>query len=420
MVKKTSETWLAADRAHCWHPFTDQSLWTAPDHEPLVIERGEGVWLYDSEGRKYLDANSSIWTNIHGHAHPEINAAITAQLELIAHSSYLGFANPRASELAQKLCGLFPENVLPRCFFSDDGSTALEVALKMATQFFQQNGEPQRTKVIAFENAYHGDTLGAASIGGVGRFHHGLRGYESEKLRSFSELEDMDEKKIAAIVIEPKIQGVNEIRLWPEGFLRELRSWCDAQGVLLIFDEVMTGFGRTGKMFASQHEEAWPDFLCLAKGLSGGYLALAATLTTERIYEGFLGPGKTFYYGHSFTGNQLGCAAALASLALFERPGFWTELDEKIALFHKKLHELEKLPEVFSVRQCGLVAGVEFRQSDGGFFKNRGARGLAVCAELRERGILTRPILDTVVLMPPLSITLAELDWLLESFAEVC
>lgn len=420
MAKKKTEDWLAADRAHCWHPFTDQALWTAPDHEPLVIERGEGVWLYDSEGRKYLDANSSIWTTIHGHAHPEINAAIIAQLGRVAHSSYLGFANPVASELAERLCGLFPKNVLPRCFFSDDGSTALEVALKMATQYFSQNGEPERTRIVAFENSYHGDTLGAASVGGVGRFQHGLRGYESHKIGSLKDLGSLDSGKIAAVVIEPKIQGVNEMRMWPDGMLRALRAWCDAEGVLLVYDEVMTGFGRTGKMFACQHEKAFPDFLCLAKGLSGGYLPLAATLTKERIYEGFLGPGKTFFYGHSFTGNQLGCAAALASLDLFERAGFWSELAEKIAFFDEKLRELEKLPEVFSVRQCGLVAGVEFRHESGEFFSDRGVRGRLICEKLRQRGILTRPILDTVVLMPPLSITLDELRCLLEEFGEVC
>lgn len=419
-MKKTTETWLAADRAHCWHPFTDQSLWAAPAHEPLVLERGEGVWLYDSEGRKYLDANSSIWTTIHGHAHPEINAAIAAQLGRVAHTSYLGFANPLASELAEKLCGFFPKKVLPRCFFSDDGSTALEVALKMATQFFHQNGEPARAQIVAFEQSYHGDTLGAASIGGVGRFQKGVRGYETQQVSAVAELDSLDANEIAAVVIEPKIQGVNEMRVWPEGMLRDLRVWCDAKGVLLVYDEVMTGFGRTGKMFACQHEEAFPDFLCLAKGLSGGYLPLAATLTTERLYEGFLGPKKTFYYGHSFTGNQLGCAAALASLALFERDGFWTELEEKIALFEAKLHKLERLSEVFAVRQLGLVAGVEFRQKNGEHFPDRGARGKMICEKLKQRKILTRPILDTVVLMPPLSITLDELRWLLQEFEEVC
>ena len=409
--------WIELDRAHGWHPFTDQAEWEGG--EPLVIERGEGVWLFDSEGGRYLDGNSSIWTNLHGHAHPRINEAMEVQMGKISHSSYLGFANPRASELAGRLCGFFPEGILERCFFSDDGSTALEVALRMALQYFGQNGEGERREVVAFREAYHGDTLGAASVGGVGRIsHRGGSGYPVRRVGAVEDLEGFEEpERVAAVVVEPVVQGVNEIRIWPEGMLRKLRDWCDENGVFLIFDEVMTGFGRTGQMFGCQHERVWPDFLCLAKGLSGGYLPLAATLTTGRVYEGFKGAGRGFSYGHSFTGNQLGCAAALASLDVFVEERVMEGLGRKVEVFREVLEEVKSSdPEVYEVRQVGLVAGIEYRRTDGEFFAQRGAKGREICARLRERGVLTRPILDTVVLMPPLAISEEELRWLGEVF----
>lgn len=255
-MRDDTRQWISADQAHCWHPFTCQAEWCARGHEPQVITRGEGSWLWDSEGRKYLDGNSSIWTNIHGHAHPVINAAICEQLEKIAHSSFLGFTHPLAVELAGRLCGLFPEDTLERVFFSDDGSTAVECALKMALQYRQQRGEPKRTGFIAFTNGYHGDTLGAASLGSVGRFSERIRGmgFPVQHVSSLDDLHSLPTEKIAAVVIEPLIQGVNEMRPWPGGMLTELRAWCDLNGVHLILDEVMTGFGRTGRMFACQHE----------------------------------------------------------------------------------------------------------------------------------------------------------------------
>ena len=402
-MRDDTRRWIEADKAHCWHPFTPQQAWA--DSEPLVLVRGEGAWLWDSEGRKYLDGNSSIWTNIHGHRHPALNAAITRQLDEVAHTSYLGFANPRASELAERLCGFFPDGTLERAFFSDDGSTAIECAMKMAIQYRQQTGEPGRTAFIAFDQAYHGDTMGAASLGGVSRFHdrfrrHGVPVTFVSGMEALRHLPVEAVKGAAAVVIEPLIQGVNEMRPWPAGMLRELRGWCDAHDVHLMLDEVMTGFGRTGEMFACHHEEVIPDFLCLAKGLTGGYLPMAATLTTAAVYDAFLGgDDRAFYYGHSYTANPLGCAVALASLGVFEEEKTLKRLQPKIALMTELLAELKAtVPRVRAVRQCGYVAGIEM---------DRG--GAQVCLAAREHGLLTRPIRDTIVLMPPLCTTEDEL-----------
>jgi adenosylmethionine-8-amino-7-oxononanoate aminotransferase len=422
-MRNDTRDWLAADFAHCWHPFTDQAAW--PEADPLVLVGGEGVYLVDSEGRRYLDGNSSIWTNIHGHRHPVLNAAVEAQLGQVAHTSYLGYANPRASELAERLTGVFPDGTLERVFFSDDGSTAVEVALKMAIQYRQQTGEPQRTGFVAFADGYHGDTMGAASLGGVSRFFDRFRkfGFPVTHVDSMAALRALPEeevKKIAAVVIEPLVQGVNEMSLWPEGMLRELREWCDGTGVHLVLDEVMTGFGRTGSLFACQQEEAVPDFLCLAKGLTGGYLPLAATLTQEGVYEAFLGgPDDVFYYGHSYTANQLGAAVALASLDLLEADGFLSEVRGKGERMGRALAALQAAhPQVHEVRRCGLIAGIELRASGGGHFADRGRAGAAACAKAREFGLLTRPIRDTVVLMPPLAASEKEIDLMVKALDE--
>ena len=269
-MKDRVNKWILADHAHCWHPFTDQESWES--NVPVVICRGKGSWLFDVEGKRYLDANSSIWTNIHGHSHPVIVEAIQDQATKLCHSSYLGLANDKASELAEKLYSFFPDS-LERCFFSDDGSTALEVAFKMSLQWRQQNGQKERTGIIAFENAYHGDTLGASSVGGVSRFikgygETGLNVYRIGSLEDLQKLPEVVVETASALVIEPLIQGVNQMRLWPKGMLADLRAWTTQYGIHLILDEVMTGFGRTGKMFACQNEEVIPDFLCLAKGLT--------------------------------------------------------------------------------------------------------------------------------------------------------
>ena len=411
--------WIEADQAHCWHPFTRQAEWCGEGHEPLMLVRGRGSWLWDSEGRRYLDGNSSIWTNIHGHAHPTINAAIRSQLENVAHTSFLGFSHPLAAELARRLCGFFPEDTLERVFFSDDGSTAIECAVKMAIQYRLQTGEPSRNRFITFANGYHGDTLGAASLGGVSRFcqHLGGMGFPVRQVFSTHELFSLPSEDIAGIVIEPLIQGVNEMRMWPAGMLVELRNWCDAQGVHLILDEVMTGFGRTGSLFACQREKVVPDFLCLAKGLTGGYLPLAATLTTGKIYDAFLGGAeRAFHYGHSYTANPLGCAAALASLDLFESEKTLDHLPGKIAHLATSLGSLKsRHPIIHEIRQCGFIAGIELRRPDGGKFPPGERFGEAVCLAARAHGLLTRPILDTVVLMPPLSTSIEEIDFALSA-----
>lgn len=406
------------DKARLWHPFTPMQDWCAEDHHPLVLVRGEGAMLEDSEGRRYLDGNSSIWTNIHGHNHPAINRAIREQLERVAHVSFLGTTNAPAIELAARLTGFFPENTQSRVFLSDDGSTAIEAAMKMALQFWQLHGKPERTRFVAFDHAYHGDTLGAASIGGIGTFQKRIAGHEFPVTR-ISTPKDLDavpgfyDGDVAAVVIEPLIQGAAGMRVWPAGMLRELRKKCDEAGVFLILDEVMTGFGRTGKLFACQHEEVVPDFLCLAKGLTGGYLPLAATLTTERVFEAFLGSyeeQKTFYYGHSYSGNPLGCAAALASLEVFETEKTLETLQPKIELLRALLADLSKNPFVYEVRQCGFIAGIELRQPDGTPFDWTKRIGMHVCLAARAHGLLTRPILDTVVFMPPLCTSEAQLE----------
>ena len=416
-MRDDTRRWILADQAHCWHPFTRQGEWCAPAHEPLVITHGMGSWLWDSEGRRYLDGNSSIWTNLHGHAHPVISAAICTQLEKAAHVSFLGFTHPAAADLARRLCAFFPDHTLERVFFSDDGSTAVECALKMAVQYRLQTGAAERNRFIAFANGYHGDTLGAASLGGVGRFFERFQGtgYPVHRVGSLDGLRSLPGELLsstAAVVIEPLIQGVNEMRLWPAGMLADLRAWCDATGIHLILDEVMTGFGRTGRMFACQHENVIPDFLCLAKGLTGGYLPMAATLTTGEIYEAFLGaPERAFYYGHSYTANALGCAAAMASLDVFEQEQTLTHLAAKIVHLHTGLATLQAAhPIIHEVRQCGFIAGIELRQPDGRRFPTARRVGEAISLAARGHGLLTRPVLDTLVLMPPLSTTTAELD----------
>jgi len=382
------------DRAHSWHPFTPMSDWC--EHHPLVIVAGEGPWLIDSEGRRYLDGNSSIWTNIHGHRHPKIDAAIIAQLGKIAHCSFLGATHPLAAELGARLCAFFPEETLTRCFFSDDGSTAIEAALKMSAQYWEMTGHPLRNRFVSFRSAYHGDTRGAASLGDIPLFRGGLSGldFPAARVGSLEELERLPCNDVAAVVIEPILQGVAGMRLWPQGMLAKLRTWTADKGIHLILDEVMTGFGRTGKMFACEHEDVLPDFLCLAKGLTGGYLPLAATLTTEKVFEAFGGAAnRAFYYGHSYTANPLGCAAALASLNLFAEEKTLEQLAPKIDFLRQKLAELRKNnPNVGEIRQCGFVAGIDVPAAWGG----------KVCPAARSHGLLTRPIRDTVVLMLPL------------------
>jgi len=417
MIPSTDE-WIALDKSRVWHPFTQMQEWCAPDSRPLVLERGKGAHLYDTDGNRYLDGNSSIWTNIHGHAHPAINAAIRDQLERVAHVSFLGTSNPSAVELADRLVKLWPEGTLTRVVYSDDGSTAIEAALKMAVQFWQQSGRPEKTRFAAFDGAYHGDTAGASSLGAIGAFHDRFSGlhFPVTRVATVDDLRALPAATVdslAGVVIEPLIQGVARMRLWPSGMLRELRRWCDAHGVFLILDEVMTGFGRTGKMFACQHEDVIPDFIALAKGLTGGYLPLAATLTSERVFDGFLGDYeelKTFFYGHSYCGNPLGCAAALASLDLFDSERTLESLPTKIDTLRQQLEAIRELPTVAATRQCGLIGAIDLCAPGGTELEWTQRTGTRVCEAARSHGLLTRSILDTVTFMPPLCTTSEEIE----------
>ena len=484
------------DHAHVWHPFTQMRDWLA--REPIVITSGRGAVLRDVHGREYLDANSSIWTNLHGHQHPKINAAIRHQLKKISHSSALGFANEPASVLAAKLVGeankiydlrftIYDSNAktarksqianrnLGKVFFSDDGSTALEVALKLAYQFTKRTRGPKtRPRFLSLDGAYHGDTAGAVSLGHIDQFHQAYAGllFKTDKVmspycyrcpfnRAKPERADAREYRkcnwecvgrveqkfstqkkrgnpYAAFVFEPLIQGAAGMIPQPVNWLKQVTDIARGHGALLIADEVMTGFGRTGTaggqvgkwesgkrspahfptcppapIFACHHEGVQPDFLCLAKGLTGGYLPMAATLTTQKVFDAFLGEYhefKTFFHGHSFTGNQLGAAAALASLDLLATQ---TSQRARVALaktLYEELQSLWSLPNVGDIRQVGLVAGIElvkdWRTREP--FAQRERAGIRVCEAMARRGVLTRPIGNVIALMPPYCTTRAQ------------
>ena len=418
MTEWDTERLVASDKKLVWHPFTNMSEWCAPEHEPLVLVSGKGAIVRDSRGREYIDGNSSIWTNIHGHNHPHINEKIRQQLDRVAHTSFLGFTNPAAIELAEAVVGLFPKNTLTRVFYSDDGSTGVEVALRMTDQSWRLRNS-RRNQFIAFQHGYHGDTAGAASLGAAAMFQVGPSRWNFPALQvpTISALEKLSASEVAktaAVVIEPLIQGAAGMRLWPAGTLRAVREWCDRTGTLLIIDEVLTGFGRTGRMFAIEHENVIPDIQVLGKGLTGGYLPLAITLTTEEIFSQFDGPiadGKALAYGHSYTANALGCAAAIASLEVFERDQVLEALQPKIEQMRQELGRVGELPAVSEVRQCGFVAGIEMRQSSSNA-KNVAAE---VCHVARRHGLLTRPLRNVIVLMPPLCISSSELSTAIEA-----
>ncbi|MEX2581033.1 MAG: adenosylmethionine--8-amino-7-oxononanoate transaminase [Verrucomicrobiales bacterium] len=403
------------DKAHLWHPFTQMRDWCASDDDPLVIASGRGAVLTDVDGKDYIDGNSSIWTNLHGHRHPTIDASIREQLDRIAHCSALGFSNEPAVRLAEQLVGLFPADTLTRVFFSDDGSTAVECACKMAVQYRQLKGEDRRTEFVTFDGAYHGDTVGAASLGGIGTFHDRFAslGYPVTRVAEPGALRGLDEERssrVNAVVLEPLVQGAAGMKTWPSGMLREVREWCDRHGAFLILDEVMTGFGRTGRMFACEHEGVAPDFICLAKGLTGGYMPLAATLTTERVFEAFLGRYeelKTFFYGHSYCANPLGCAAALGSLQVFAEESVLESLPEKIEIFSEAVRGASSSsPHIGDVRQTGLIAGLDVVDAETGkAFDWRLETGARICKRARRYGLLTRPVRDTLTLLPPLCVS---------------
>jgi adenosylmethionine-8-amino-7-oxononanoate aminotransferase len=414
---------VGLDHRHLWHPFTQQRGWEA--EAPVVVDRAEGTTLYDVDGNAYIDGVASLWCNVHGHRHHLIDAAVRHQLEAVAHSTMLGLTHRPAIELARRLVEIAPAGGpgaprLSRVFLSDNGSTAAEVALKMAFQWWQGRGETGRTGFVCLRDAYHGDTLGSVSVGGIDLFHSLYRPllFDAWQARPgdaahLDALLTEHGSRVAAVIVEPLVQGAAGMLVHPEGYLRAVRELCDRHGTLLICDEVATGFGRTGRMFACEHEGVVPDLLCLAKGLTGGYLPLAATLTTERIYEGFLGDpaeDRTFFHGHTYTGNPLACAAALACLDVFEQERTIDRLQVKMDLLGRWLGRyVEPLGAVREVRRRGFMVGIEL---SGGSPDER--LGHRVTLAARRRGVIVRPLGDVVVLMPPLSIGEPDLRRLVE------
>ncbi|MBT4092689.1 MAG: adenosylmethionine--8-amino-7-oxononanoate transaminase [Nitrospinaceae bacterium] len=430
-----------SDHRHLWHPFTPMDEWERED-PPLIIERGEGAYLIDVEGKRYLDGVSSLWVNIHGHRRAEIDEAIRHQLDRIAHSTMLGMGQDSAIELAEKLAAIPPPG-LSRVFYSDSGSTAVEVALKIAFQYQKQKtpARPEKSKFIALNRAYHGDTVGSVSVGGIELFHDIFRPLLFETLRAEAPYcyrcprgavdspcpvctgDDIEQlitehaDEVAAVIVEPMIQGAAGIIPQPKGFLRRVREACTRSGVLLIADEVATGFGRTGRMFASEHENVAPDILCLAKGITGGYLPLAATLTTEEIFDAFRGApaeGRTFFHGHSYTGNPLACAAALANLSIFENEKTLDTLAPKIIRLWKELELLRQIPAVGDVRGLGFMAGIELvadRETKSPY-PPEARMGRQVILAARRRGLAIRPLGDVLVLMPPYCVSEDEIAWM--------
>lgn len=456
---KRLEEW---DKKYIWHPFTQMKEWFSESN--LIIEKGKGSYLYDIHGKRYLDGVSSLWVTVHGHRKREIDNAIKEQLGKVAHSTLLGLSNVPAVELSKRLVGLMQWPVvsgqrsvvnkktssfiphpssLSKVFYSDSGSTSVEIALKIAFQYWQNKGVKDKTRFLTFKNAYHGDTIGSVSLGGMELFHdiyrpllfktiqvnspycyrcHLGKEYPSCKVACIKEVEDTLKKKhneVAALVIEPLVQGAAGMLVQPTGFLKELRLLCDKYKILMIADEVATGFGRTGKMFACEHEGVVPDILCIAKGITGGYLPLAATLTTGEIHDAFLAEYnefKTFFHGHTYTGNPLACAAAIANLNLFESEETLEKLQPKISLLEEGLEKFNKLSHVGDIRQKGFMVGIEM-------VKEKETRepypvelrmGHRVILEARKRGAILRPLGNVIVLMPPFCIKEVELKRLLK------
>jgi lysine---8-amino-7-oxononanoate aminotransferase len=433
---------IEKSKKYLWLPFTQMKDY---DENPLIIESGEGIKVKDIHGKEYYDAFSSVWLNVHGHRKKELNDAIKKQLDQIAHSTLLGMTNVPATELAEKLVEISPKS-LTRVFYSDSGAEAMEIALKMAYQYWQNIGKTKKQKFIAIKNGYHGDTIGAVSVGAIDLFHqvYGPLMFESYKIpvpyvyrhpsenaeicrdECLHELEQLLKEKheeIAALSIESMMQGAGGMILMPEGYLSGVRELCTKYDVLMIVDEVATGFGRTGKMFACEHEGVEPDLMAAGKGITGGYLPVAVTFTTEKIYEAFYDDFqkfKTFFHGHSYTGNQLGCAVALENLRLFERDDLVNQVAEKSEYVKELLEELKELPHVGDIRQLGFMCGIELvlnKDTKEPFpFEQR--VGYKTSLKMRELGLLTRPMGDVLVFMPPLVSTKEELKEMLKIYKQ--
>ena len=423
------------DKQYVWHPFTPMAQWIAG--EQIVIERGEGFELIDTLGRRWIDGFGSLWCNLHGHAVPQIDQAVREQLDKVAHSTLLGFGSVASIELARRLVEIMPPAMrgLKKVFYSDSGATAVEVALKMAYQFYQNRGQSQRRRFVAFRDGYHGDTIGSVSLGGVDAFHQlfrpllfeatfvdspnpyhhplGQRGGQAV-LAQLDEVLSANPGEYCGVFIEPLMQGAGGMLTQPPGFLRALRELTRRHDVLLICDEVATGFCRTGKLFACEHEDVCPDLLCLGKGLTGGYIPVAATMATQEIFDAFLGEAgqeRTFYHGHTFTGNALGCAAACASIGLIFESHLPEALPAKVKLMAEYLAKLAEHPHVGDIRQCGMMAGIELVQSrPRTFFDKTQHIGRAVCDYAARFGLIVRPLDDIIVLMPAPAMDLPTLE----------
>jgi adenosylmethionine-8-amino-7-oxononanoate aminotransferase len=433
------------DHAYLWHPFTQMREWMGED--PIIISRADGHYLVDDQGRKYLDGVSSLWCNVHGHRKRELDDALRNQLERVAHSTFLGLSHVPGIQLAQKLIEIAPIG-LQRVFYSDSGATAVEIALKMAVQYWQLRGDSARTQIASLTESYHGDTVGSMSMGYSETFHrfykdllfpvlrvtppHVFRYYQgmsdhgalSAAIEEAEKRLSENKRTLAALVMEPLMQGAAGMWAQPAPYVRALSEICRRHGILFIVDEVATGFGRTGKMFACEHAAVTPDILCLAKGITGGYLPLAATLATEEIFSAFLGEYrefKTFFHGHTYTGNPLGCAVATANLELFERENILEKMQPRIAYLRNRLHEeFRPLAHVGDVRQWGYMVGIELVEDKAGRtnYPVEQRIGHRVIREARKRGIMIRPLGDVIILMPPLSITDDEIAMLLDAVLE--
>ena len=444
------------DKKYTWHPFTQMAEWTKDDPAPpIVIRSGKGVYLHDHNGKKYIDGVSSLWVTLHGHGKKELDRALVRQLKKVAHTTFLGLTHEPAIRLAEELVSVAPGK-LSRVFYSDNGSTSVEIALKIAYQYWQQKkpGSGKKT-FLSLKNAYHGDTIGSVSVGGMDLFHAKFRpllfrphfapspycyrcphkgkgggsavnapallrshcrktGCKGECLKEAERILKKHNAEIAAAIIEPMVQGAAGMLTMPPGYLKSFEGLCRRYNVLLICDEVATGFGRTGKMFAVEHEGVSPDLFCLSKGITGGYLPLAVTMTTEEIYGAFLGRHeefKTFFHGHTYTANPLGCATALANLEIFRTEKVLEGLREKVLHLSKELSILGGLPQVGEIRQAGMMVGIELvaDKKTGRTFPAKSKTGARVCAACRPHGLIIRPLSDVLVLMPPLSITRKEI-----------
>lgn len=429
MKKSEIEQIEAWDKQYVWHPFTQMKEWTAQPQ--LVITGGEGVKLFDGDGKSYYDGVSSLWVNLHGHRHPTINRAISEQLDKIAHSSLLGLINEPSARLAAEIMEYLPEG-LTKVFYSDDGSTAVEIAIKQAYQYWQLKGKAKKQTFVTLANAYHGDTVGTVSVGGIDLFHRIFKSLlfpsiqapcpncfhcqlaadpddcRMACLQAVEKVLQERHEEIAALVVEPLIQAAAGMLTQPPGYLKGLRELTQKYDVLLLVDEVATGFGRSGKMFACEHEDVTPDFMMVAKGITGGYLPLAATFMTQEIYDAFIGDygeQKTFFHGHSYTGNPLACAAALGNLQVFREEKVLEGLPEKIGQVKTALEKIAGFAHVGDVRQCGLMVGIELMADKAAKipYPWEEAVGARVCSEARRLGLIIRPLGNVVVFMPPLA-----------------